>query len=158
MPEGKVNSGDFRSGTPIIAPHQFGNTVGTPVNDGNVMPQANATLNSNPVTWMPSPAHFGNQTGFSLQAVPPIIVVAQGSSGMTTIVVTDLGGFTGTVTFSYSGAPAGVTVAFSPASSTTQTTATVTVGGSVPIGKYTITVTGTSGTETETTNIHLTVT
>ena len=61
-----------------------------------------------------------------------------------------------TATLTYSGAPAGVTIAFAPNPDTGISVATVTVGSSVPVGKYTITVTGT-GTETNHTNIHLVV-
>lgn len=156
-PAGLVRSGDNRQGSPITEPHQFGTPVNLPVNDGNQEPQSNPTLNSNPVTWAPSPSHFGNQTGFSLQATPPKVNVAQSSTGTTTITVTSLGGFAGAVSLTYSGAPAGVTAAFAPSSTTTSSTMTLTVGGSVPIGNYVITVTGTSGTETETTNVHLSV-
>ncbi len=158
MPDGKVDSGDFRTGTPITAGHVFGTPIGEPANDGNVEPQANTTLDSNPVTWAPSPAHFGNQTGFSMQAAPPIVNVLQGGISTSTITITELGGFTGTVSLSYSGAPAGVTIDFAPTSTTSTSTATVTVAADVPIGKYTITILGTSGAEVENTNIHLVVT
>jgi hypothetical protein len=156
MPLGKVDSGDFRKGTPIILPHQFGTPVVVPEPQGNVIPQSNATLDSNPVTWVPSPTHFGNQVGFSLQAVPPIVIVQHGGTGNTQIVLTSLLG-SPSATLSFSGAPAGVTVSFAPNPDTTQSTATITVGASVPAGKYTITIKGVSGTETETTNIHLVV-
>lgn len=156
MPCGSVRSGDFRNGTPMILTHQFGTPVNNPEPFGNVVPQSNATLDSNPVTWAPSPAYFGNMTGLSLQSVPPIVVTAQTTTPNVTIVLTKLGGFTGNATLTYSGAPSGVTVAFSPNPDTGESTATITVG-SVPLGFYTITVTGTSGNEIEYTNIHLVV-
>ena len=149
MPLGKVNSGDFRNGTPITLPHTFGNPVSNPEPFGNVIPQSNTTMDSNPVTWLPSPNHFGNQVAFSLQTVPPIILVPQNGSGSTLIPVTLLGNFVGSVTFTYSGAPAGITVSFAPNPSSTNTTATITVAANVPVGKYTITITGTSGTAVE---------
>jgi len=157
MPCGLVRSGDFRNGYPLTLPHTFGNPCGSPEPFGNNEPQANATLDSNPITWVPAPSHFGNQTGFSLQVDPKVSVITHGTSGTATITITDLGGFTGSVTLSYSGAPTGVTIAFVPNPATATSTATITVGAAVPSGKYTITVTGTSGTETETTDIHLTV-
>lgn len=156
MPLGKVNSGDFRKGTPIILPHQFGNTVSKPMPLGNPIVQPNATLDGNPVTWVPSPSHFGNQVGYSLQCVPPVLVVAPGDTGTVDINITHLGNATSS-TLSYSGAPAGVTVAFAPNPDATSSVATVTVGPSVPAGIYTITITGSASGETETTNIHLIV-
>lgn len=158
MSEGLVRAGDFREGTPITAGHVFGTpTDTTATNDGNVNPQSNATLDSNLVTWSPDPAHFGNQTGFSMQATPPIINIPQGSAGTSTITVTQLGG-SASVTLTYSGAPTGVTIAFGTNPTTADSIATVTVGAAVPVGKYTITITGTAGTEVENTNIHLVVT
>ena len=157
MPEGLVRSGDYRNGCPVILPHVYGTPVNVPEPQGNVNPQSNTTLNSNPVTWAPTPSHFGDGVGFSLQAVPPIIIVARSTTGNTAINVTELGGFSGSVTLTYSGAPTGVTVAFAPPSTSTTSTATATVGANTVVGKYTITVTGTSGTEVENTNIHLVV-
>ena len=60
MPEGLVRPGDFKNGTPITLPHDFGNDVTLPMNFGNPVPPTDATFNSNQVTWLPSPAHFGN--------------------------------------------------------------------------------------------------
>ena len=72
MPLGLDRLGDFRHGTPInTATHNFGNPVTiaaptghepqpAPIGTGNIEPQADPTKNSNPVTWSPSPAHFGN--------------------------------------------------------------------------------------------------
>src|SRR5271166_4425104 len=153
MPEGIVRSGDFRNGTPVHPGHSFGNSVNSPNPSGNVNPQANATLDSNPVTWAPSPAHFGNQTGFSMQAEPSMVSSTSPGSVGSTIFVTLLGGFAGTVTLSYSGAPVGVTLAFGTDPTSTNSSVTVTVGAAVPLGKYTITITGTSGTEVENTNL-----
>jgi hypothetical protein len=153
---GKVNSGNFSHGTPIVVPHQFGTPVSNPEPQGNVIPQANATLDSNPVTWLPSPEHFGNTVEFSLQSVPPVVIVAPGSAGTVDINLTQLLD-SPSAELSYSGAPAGVTISFAPNPDTETSVATVTVGSSVPAGKYTITVTGTGSQETNTTNIHLVV-
>src|ERR1700676_5084639 len=156
MSLGKVSSGDFRKGTPITLPHQFGTPVAKPEPQGNVIPQSNATLDSNPITWVPSPSHFGNQVGFLMQSVPPIVIIEQGGTGSVNINLTDLLGVK-TVTLSFSGAPAGVTITFTPnpATGTTTSIAEITVAANVPVGKYTITIPGTAGTETENTNIHL---
>lgn len=156
MPAGKVNSGDFRNGTPMILPHQFGTPIGIPEPFGNVQPQSNPSMDSNPVTWVPSPAHFGNTVEFSLQSVPPIVVIAPGNAGTVDINLAQLLD-SPTATLSYSGAPVGVTIAFAPNPDTGVSVATVTVGALVPVGKYTITIKGTGANETNFTNIHLVV-
>lgn len=156
MPAGKLNSGDFRKGTPIVLPHQFGTPVSNPEPQGNVIPQSNTTLNSNPVTWVPSPRHFGNTVEFSLQSVPPIILIEAGGTGMVNINLTQLLD-SPTATLTFSGAPVGVSISFVPNPDTGTSTAEITVAASVPTGKYTITIIGTGAQETNTTNIHLVV-
>ena len=157
MPAGKVNSGHFAHGTPITLPHTFGTPVDNVESDGNVIPQANSTLNSNPVTWLPASSHFGNQVSLSMQTNPAILLIEAGGTGSFTIPITDLQGFSGAVTLSFSGAPTGVSISFAPNPGTTTSTGQVTVGSNVPSGKYTITITGTSGTVVTHTNLHLAV-
>lgn len=156
MSLGKVSSGDFRNGTPIVLPHQFGTPVGNPEPFGNVIPQSNATLDSNPITWVPTPSHFGNTVEFSLQSVPPIIIIEAGGTGSVNINLTRLLD-SPTATLTYAGAPVGVTISFAPNPDTGTSTAEITVAANVPAGKYTITVIGTGAQETNTTNIHLVV-
>jgi len=158
MPEGLVRSGDYRNGTPIVLPHQFGNSVaGSNQPFGNANPQSNPSLNSNSVTWVPNPAHFGNQVGFLLQCVPPVIVISPGSSGTVNINLTALLGQADNMTLTYEYAPAGVTIAFAPNPDTGTSVATITVASSVPAGRYTILVISTSGTEVDGVNIQLIV-
>jgi hypothetical protein len=62
MPCGLDRSGDFRNGTPVTKPHDFGNDVTwqvpNPEHFGNPI---NEPVNfGNPVTWQPTPSHFGN--------------------------------------------------------------------------------------------------
>ena len=62
MPDGLVRTGDFRQGSPITLPHDFGNDVTwqvpNPEHFGNPV---NEPVNfGNPVTWQPTPSHFGN--------------------------------------------------------------------------------------------------
>ena len=160
MPHGLVRSGDNRKGNPITwlpSASHFGNLVGEPEPFGNIEPQPNDTLFENQVTWAPNPAHFGNQVSFSLQTVPPVVVIPAGSSDTTDINLTNLLG-SNSATLTYYGAPAGVTVAFGTNPDTGTSVATITVGSSVPSGRNTITVVGTvSGANVETTNIQLVV-
>jgi glucuronoarabinoxylan endo-1,4-beta-xylanase len=97
-------------------------------------------------------------TGFSLSPSASSLTVKQGSSGTDTITVTDIGGFTGSVAFTASGMPSGVTAAFSPTSSTTSSVLTLTASSTATTGAFTITVTGTSGSTTAKTTFTLNVT
>ncbi|MGA9669341.1 MAG: glycoside hydrolase family 6 protein [Terracidiphilus sp.] len=96
-------------------------------------------------------------TGFTLAASPTSLSVTQGASGSDTIRVTDLSGFTGTVSFTVSGLPNGVTASFSPTSSTTSTVLTLAASTTATTGAFTVTVTGTSGSNTATVPITLSV-
>jgi cellulose 1,4-beta-cellobiosidase len=95
---------------------------------------------------------------FALSASPASVSVAQGGTGSSVLTVTPSGGFTGSVALSASGLPAGVTAAFSPASTTGTSTLTFTASSTATLGAATITVTGVSGTLTHTATISLTVT
>jgi hypothetical protein len=96
---------------------------------------------------------------FSISASPNSVSVVQGSSGTSTVTVTALNGFTGTVSLSASGLPSGVTASFNPASTTGgNSTLTFTASSTATVGTSTITITGTSGALTHTTTISLTVT
>jgi|FreactcultuFSWF8_1027224.scaffolds.fasta_scaffold02504_5 hypothetical protein len=154
---GIVRAGDFRKGNPVVLPKNFGNLVGGSEPFGSPQPQSNSSMFENLVTWTPNSAVFGNQVSFSLQTVPPVLVVAPNSAGTTDINLTNLLG-SNSATLTYYGAPVGVTVAFGTNPDTGTSVATVTVGANVPAGRYTITVVGTvSGTNIETTNIQLVV-
>ena len=96
--------------------------------------------------------------GFTLAPASATVIVAPGKSGTDVVSVTDKNGFTGSVSFSASGLPAGAAAAFSPATSATGTTLTLSTASSTPVGSYLITITGTSGTLTVTTNVTLSVT
>jgi subtilase family serine protease len=95
---------------------------------------------------------------FSLATSPTSGSVVAGSSTTTKITVTDLNSFAGTVAFTASGLPTGVTASFSPTSSTTSTTLTLTTASTTAAGSSTITITGTSGSLTHTATFALTVT
>lgn len=96
--------------------------------------------------------------GYSLSASPNTLSIAQGSNGTSTITVAPTGGFNGSVSFTASGLPTGVTALFNPTSSATASTLTLTASSTATVGAATVTITGTSGSTTETTTISLTVT
>ena len=85
--------------------------------------------------------------------------VCQGSTTSFPIQYTALGGFSGSTTFTVSGAPTNTTVTFSPASVSSNGTVTVNVSAAnnATVGNYTLVVTGTSGSITRTVNLYLTV-
>ncbi|MBZ5522639.1 MAG: hypothetical protein LAP21_10415 [Acidobacteriia bacterium] len=94
---------------------------------------------------------------FSLSASPASLTVALGGSGNSTITVTPSGGFTGSVSLSASGLPAGVTATFGTNPTTSTSTVTFTASSTATTGTSTVTITGTSGSLTHTTSITLTV-
>ncbi|MBL1109656.1 M28 family peptidase [Streptomyces sp. 5-8] len=85
---------------------------------------------------------------FSVSASPATGSADPGTSLTTTVATTTTSGSAQTVNLTATGAPAGVTVAFSPASVTSgsSSTATISVGSSVPPGTYPLTITGTGST------------
>src|SRR5579864_4839383 len=94
---------------------------------------------------------------FSLSASPSSLTVKQGTSGSSTITVTDSGGFTGAVTLSTSALPSGVTASFGTNPTTSTSSLTFTASSTATVGTTTITVTGVSGSLTHTTTISLSI-
>src|SRR6266516_2935825 len=97
---------------------------------------------------------------FSLSATPASGSILAGASTTYTATVTAGPGFTGTVTFSVTGLPAGATASFNPTSVNTSgsTTLSVTTNGSTSAGSYPLTITGTSGPVTQSVNVMLVIT
>jgi uncharacterized membrane protein len=95
---------------------------------------------------------------FSLSVGSPNVSVAQGGTASSTVTVTPVGGFTGSVALSASGLPSGVTVNFVPVSTTGTSTVTFTAASSATAGTASVTIRGTSGSLAHTTTISLTVT
>jgi len=96
---------------------------------------------------------------FSLSATAASVL--PGNTANSTITLTPSGGFTGSVSLSANGLPAGVTAVFSPASLTTSgsSTLTFTAAATAVAGTYNITITGTGPADlSRTTTIALTVT
>ena len=97
-------------------------------------------------------------SGFTLAAAPTAVSIHPGASGASTITVNPQGFFNGTVTFSASGLPRGVTASFSPASATGHSTVTFTAASNAPSSSAIVTITGTSGSLTSKATITLAVT
>jgi VCBS repeat-containing protein len=95
--------------------------------------------------------------GFTLAPSPGILSLTQGKTATGTITVTDVNGFTGSVTLAASGLPDGVTASFGTNPTTGSSVLTLTASSSATVGTYTVTVTGTSGSATATATIALTV-
>ncbi|HEV7553457.1 MAG TPA: hypothetical protein VGP65_17350 [Candidatus Angelobacter sp.] len=94
---------------------------------------------------------------FSLSASPSSLSVTRGSSGNSTITVNKSGGFTGSVTLSASGLPAGVTATFGTNPTTGTSVVTFAASSTATTGTSSVTITGTSGSLTHTTSVSLTV-
>jgi subtilase family serine protease len=94
---------------------------------------------------------------FTLSASPSSLTITQGSNGTSTITVTDVGGFTGSVTLAASGLPSGVTAQFSPNPTTSTSALNLTASATATTGTATVTITGTSGSLQATTTLALTV-
>ncbi len=95
---------------------------------------------------------------FTLSASPASLLINRGASATSAINIIRTGGFTGSVAFSASGLPSGVTASFNPTSTTgTSSVLTLAASSAATLGAATVTVTGTGGGLTRTTSISLTV-
>ncbi len=80
----------------------------------------------------------------TLTLAPTAVTIAQGASAQVAATLARLGGLTGDITLSATGAPAGMTVSFAPATVPgTASTITVAVGGAVAVGAHTVNLTAT---------------
>jgi hypothetical protein len=95
---------------------------------------------------------------FTIKPSAAALSIAQSASGTDTITVTDVNGFTGSVTLAASGLPTGVTAAFATNPATSTSVLTLTASSTATAGAATVTITGTSRTLTATTTIALTIT
>lgn len=100
---------------------------------------------------------------FYTSANPNGLAVTPGTSAISTISLTSLGGFTGTVSISTAISPSGPSAILNPttitlsAGGTGTSTLTVSTASTTPPGSYVITVTATSGSLTHTSTVTLTV-
>jgi hypothetical protein len=95
---------------------------------------------------------------FSLAANPASLTVPQAGSGSTTITVTDINGFAGSVALSATNLPSGVTATFTPTSTAATSTLQLTATNIANVGSTTITITGASGSLNHAITLPLTVT
>src|SRR5437870_1687766 len=95
--------------------------------------------------------------GYALSVAPAALTIGQGATGSTTVTITRTN-FSGAVTLSVGGAPAGVTGSFNPTAPTgTSSTLTVSVGAAVASGVYDLTVDGSATVGARSTPLTLTV-
>jgi subtilase family serine protease len=95
---------------------------------------------------------------FTLSDSPSSVAITQGgAAGTSTITVTDINGFAGSVTLAASGLPSGVTATFNPNPTSSTSTLSLTASASATTGTSTVTITGTSGSLIATTTLSLTV-
>jgi hypothetical protein len=98
---------------------------------------------------------------FALSATPaasaPVCPTDPPPQAIYTVTVTPSGGFTGAVTLSLSGLPAGTTGSFSPNPTTTTSMLSTAASGATPNGTFTLTITGVSGALTHITTVQLVV-
>lgn len=150
--------------TPPSVPLSSGGTITSilTIQTSSAPPTTTPGFYSIKVTGTAIPGGFSNSTtisvdvivpGFSLDATPPTLDIAAGSSALSIINVTSYGSFTGTVALSSLAlsAPPSPTGSLSlpsvvvPADSHVTSDLTISVDASVPPGTYSILVTGTSG-------------
>jgi hypothetical protein len=97
---------------------------------------------------------FGTTASFTI-SVPASLSLAQGQSGSVPVLVTDTGGYTGSVTLSVGGLPTGATGSFQATSG--GATLTLTLSSTVLGGTYPLSITGTAGGSTVTAPLSLIV-
>src|SRR6266700_4019785 len=97
------------------------------------------------------------QPGFTLSTSPGTVTFLQGASGLTTITINPVNGFSGNVNLTASGLPNGVSALFGTNPASTTSLLTLTASGAAATGTFTVTVTGSSGTLSSKATITLTV-
>lgn len=95
---------------------------------------------------------------FSVSASPTVLTLNPGTSGTSTISITRIGGFAGTVDLTATGVPAGVTATFAPATTIgTSSVLTIAASAAAAPGTATITINGSGLTGTHSAPLGLTI-
>ena len=103
-------------------------------------------------------AGSSSSPNFTLSASPGSVTITEGGAGgTTTISVTSVGGFNGSVTLSALNLPTGVTATFGTNPTTSTSLLTLTASGTAATGTVAVTIQGTSGSLTNSTTVQLTV-
>lgn len=99
------------------------------------------------------------QPDFIVRASPSASIVAQNSSTTFTVIVSTVNNYTGTVSFSVNGLPAGATASFAPASVANSGTSvlTITTAAATALGTYPLSIFGSDGTVGHSAQVTLTV-
>ncbi|HKX33365.1 MAG TPA: hypothetical protein VJ302_37150, partial [Blastocatellia bacterium] len=96
---------------------------------------------------------------FALSLSAANLTVSRGGSGTSTVNIARSGGFTGSVAFTVSGLPAGVTGSFNPTPATgASSILTLTASNTATLGAASVTITGVGGGLTRAATLNLTVT
>ncbi|HEX5082157.1 MAG TPA: xyloglucanase [Blastocatellia bacterium] len=136
--------------------HQYGSTNAAITGDPRVFGRVYVSTNGRGIIYG-EPDGVSNPN-FALSPNPSSLTINRGANGTSTITVTRSGGFTGGVTLSASGLPAGVTASFNANPVTGESGAlTLAASTTATLGAATVTITGTGGGLTRTTTISLTV-
>jgi len=152
------------TGTPMG--YQTG-CANTSVSGGTCVTLTNGTPTPDPETVLGATFTTGAVPDFSISASPTSLSVSHGAQGTSTITLSSLGGFAGTVSLSASVTPAvhhGPTATLSPTSvtlssgGTGSSTLTISTVKNTPLGSYTVTVTGTSGSLSHSVTVTVSVT
>ncbi|MGA2349748.1 MAG: cellulose binding domain-containing protein [Terracidiphilus sp.] len=155
------------SGLPTGVTATFGTNPATSTSVVTFTASSTATVGTSTVTITGTSGSLGATTsialtvvakpGFTLTPSASTLPVTQAKTATDTVTVTDVGGFTGSVTLSATGLPSGVTVTYGTNPTTSTSVLTFTATATAPVGTSTVTITGTSGTTTANTTISLAV-
>ena len=99
-----------------------------------------------------------NPASFTLSELPTYVSIGQGASGSSTITVTPVGGFTGSVTLAATWLPSGVTASWGTNPTNGASVLTLIASASAALGTSIVTITGASGGLTAGTTLFVTVT